>query len=319
MQMPGRTLTAANYRYGFNGQEKDNEISGEGNAYTAEFWEYDSRIGRRWNVDPVVKPWESPYVAFNNNPNIMIDPDGRDGTPYKIKKGNNLSKIAKRAGTTVKELQAINDIKNPNKIKTGDIIQLFNNPSAMETEMFGNPEQDFKDNPLTGYNNPDNGKYAYSVTASTKELGDDFVSNIGKVSTFQNTVIMGGPLLNEVQNLPSVQNLIRKGIENLETKKFQPGEFFKSSYTMSSISETDGRRIYKHVFGDIVTKQLSDNYFFSAENFLGSYGFSMRVTGDGKQIAIAVYDSKSIRSLSDHRGWLEKRLPDIAPTYQRYL
>jgi YD repeat-containing protein len=64
------------YRLGFNGQEKDNEISGNGNSYTATYWEYDTRLGKRWNVDPVVKPWMSPYAAFSNNPLIMVDPEG---------------------------------------------------------------------------------------------------------------------------------------------------------------------------------------------------------------------------------------------------
>ena len=40
------------YRYGFQNQEKDDEIKGEGISYTAEYWEYDSRLGRRWNLDP---------------------------------------------------------------------------------------------------------------------------------------------------------------------------------------------------------------------------------------------------------------------------
>jgi len=36
------------YRYGFNGMEKDDEVNNsEGTSYTAEFWKYDSRIGRR--------------------------------------------------------------------------------------------------------------------------------------------------------------------------------------------------------------------------------------------------------------------------------
>ena len=66
------------YRYGFNGMEKDDEVAGKGNSYTAEFWQYDSRLGRRWNIDPVVKPHRSPYDAFSNNPIIMIDPKGDD-------------------------------------------------------------------------------------------------------------------------------------------------------------------------------------------------------------------------------------------------
>src|SRR5690625_4230033 len=70
------------YRYGFQGQEKDNEVSGKGNSYTAEFWQYSPRIGKRWNIDPVVKPHESPYATFANNPIWFIDPSGADTIGY---------------------------------------------------------------------------------------------------------------------------------------------------------------------------------------------------------------------------------------------
>ncbi|MEI2673633.1 MAG: hypothetical protein V9F05_06260 [Chitinophagaceae bacterium] len=66
------------YRFGFNTQEQDDEVYGNGNLNTAEFWEYDTRLGRRWNVDPVVKEWESPYATFSNNPTYLIDPSGSD-------------------------------------------------------------------------------------------------------------------------------------------------------------------------------------------------------------------------------------------------
>src|SRR5690554_3614816 len=56
------------YRFGFNGQEKVNEISGMGNHNTAEFWEYDTRLGRRWNVDPVDQISVSNYAVNGNNP-----------------------------------------------------------------------------------------------------------------------------------------------------------------------------------------------------------------------------------------------------------
>ena len=49
------------YRYFFNGQEADNEIYGEGNSLSAEFWQYDTRLGRRWNVDPKYTPMLSSY------------------------------------------------------------------------------------------------------------------------------------------------------------------------------------------------------------------------------------------------------------------
>lgn len=78
MVMPVRSYNAGAYRYGFNGQEKSTEIND--NSYTAEFWQYDPRIGRRWNVDPVIKPNESPYATFANSPIWLSDPNGKDTT-----------------------------------------------------------------------------------------------------------------------------------------------------------------------------------------------------------------------------------------------
>jgi RHS repeat-associated protein len=76
--VPNRHGSSSAYRYGFQGQEKDDEIKGEGNVLHATDWKYDSRIGRRWNRDPIVKWHESPYSAFANNPIMNIDPTGRD-------------------------------------------------------------------------------------------------------------------------------------------------------------------------------------------------------------------------------------------------
>ena len=71
----------------FNGQETDDEIAGMGNIMTAEFWEYDTRLGRRWNVDPITKPWESVYAVFSNNPIVYVDPSGLTSEEPKMKKG----------------------------------------------------------------------------------------------------------------------------------------------------------------------------------------------------------------------------------------
>ena len=66
------------YRYFFNGQEADNEVLGEGMSLSAEFWQYDTRLGRRWNVDPVFKEYESPYACFAGNPVWFADYRGVD-------------------------------------------------------------------------------------------------------------------------------------------------------------------------------------------------------------------------------------------------
>jgi hypothetical protein len=41
---------------------------------------YDSRIGRRWERDPIVKTWESPYAVFGNNPILLNDLKGLTAT-----------------------------------------------------------------------------------------------------------------------------------------------------------------------------------------------------------------------------------------------
>jgi hypothetical protein len=64
------------YRFHFNGQEADNEVAGTGNSYTAEFWQYDSRLGRRWNVDPDFMIDFSVYSTFADNPILFRDPRG---------------------------------------------------------------------------------------------------------------------------------------------------------------------------------------------------------------------------------------------------
>jgi hypothetical protein len=65
--------------FGFNGQEKDQEIYNNQSTTTATFWEYDGRIGRRWNLDPKPITEESPYAVNRNNPIINIDPKGDFG------------------------------------------------------------------------------------------------------------------------------------------------------------------------------------------------------------------------------------------------
>jgi hypothetical protein len=88
--MPGRKYLAGNgYRYGFNAQEKSDEISESGNGYTAPYWEYDTRIGKRWNTDPKPVPWESNYAVNGNNPLFYVDPLG----DFKSKFGASLYKF----------------------------------------------------------------------------------------------------------------------------------------------------------------------------------------------------------------------------------
>ena len=74
-------VESCNYRFGFNGMEVDNEVSGNGNSYTTQFRQYDPRLGRWKSLDPLMAkyPGMSLYVAFNNNPIYFVDPLGLEG------------------------------------------------------------------------------------------------------------------------------------------------------------------------------------------------------------------------------------------------
>jgi RHS repeat-associated protein len=76
--MPNRSFSSSSYRYGFNGQEKDDEVKGEGNSLDFGARINDPRIGKWLSVDPWASryPWQSPYVSMDNTPIVKIDPTG---------------------------------------------------------------------------------------------------------------------------------------------------------------------------------------------------------------------------------------------------
>jgi hypothetical protein len=74
MQIEDLSYQTANSRYSFNSQEKDNELNK--NMLSAEFWEYDARSARRWNLDPKPTASISNYSTFQSNPIIYSDMRG---------------------------------------------------------------------------------------------------------------------------------------------------------------------------------------------------------------------------------------------------
>jgi RHS repeat-associated protein len=68
MLQPGRHSNTPSYRYGFQGQEMDDEVKGEGNSINYKYRMHDPRLGRFLSIDPLAPdyPWNSPY-AFSEN------------------------------------------------------------------------------------------------------------------------------------------------------------------------------------------------------------------------------------------------------------
>ena len=57
------------------------------------FWQYNPRLGRRWNIDPLKYPWQSSFVPFDNSPIWKTDFLGLFGSrpeARKYRKNNNI-------------------------------------------------------------------------------------------------------------------------------------------------------------------------------------------------------------------------------------
>jgi RHS repeat-associated protein len=76
--MPGRSFNTDSYRFGFNGQEKDDEVKGSGNSYDFGARMHDPRLGRFLSIDPLSTslPAHSPYSYSINNPIMFVDEEG---------------------------------------------------------------------------------------------------------------------------------------------------------------------------------------------------------------------------------------------------
>ncbi|MDR6764545.1 RHS repeat-associated protein [Flavobacterium sp. 2755] len=89
MLVPGRngTSTPDGYRYGFQGQENDNELKGDGNSLNYTFRMHDPRIGRFFAVDPLEADfsWNSTYAFSANRVIDGVEFEGLEVTPYQQK------------------------------------------------------------------------------------------------------------------------------------------------------------------------------------------------------------------------------------------
>ena len=76
------------YRYGFQNQEKENDVVGEG--FTFKYRIHDARTGRFLSRDPIAKnyPWNSPYAFSENRVIDRIELEGLESTKPGALEGN---------------------------------------------------------------------------------------------------------------------------------------------------------------------------------------------------------------------------------------
>jgi RHS repeat-associated protein len=108
MLVPNRHSGSADYRYGFQNQEKDNEVKGEGNSLNYEFRMHDPRVGRFFAVDPLTKkyPHYTPYSFSGNKVIAFKELEGKEEYDIKslaIRTGKVLLKFENEANIKAKD------------------------------------------------------------------------------------------------------------------------------------------------------------------------------------------------------------------------
>lgn len=171
MQMPGRKyLPSLDYRYGFNKQEYDKEINS--NITTAEFWEYDSRIGRRWNIDPVTKAEISAYSTFGDNPILYNDVKGDDW--YRDKQRNIIWNNSRRKRFTDEQGVRYRNIGSSITIRTTSVIKNPNDLPIPNSQLREDGAGDKLITFITITGQYKNGKFSGFATSYKKEVGASF-------------------------------------------------------------------------------------------------------------------------------------------------
>ena len=106
MLLPGRHSNTDDYRYGFQGQEMDNELKGEGNSVNYKFRMHDPRVGRFFVRDPLASsfPYNSPYAFSENRVIDGVELEGLEVSPYIERAPTNKPVFTEDAGSILKRV-----------------------------------------------------------------------------------------------------------------------------------------------------------------------------------------------------------------------
>ncbi|MFP9100925.1 RHS repeat domain-containing protein, partial [Flavobacterium sp. RHBU_24] len=208
----------------YNGMEKDDDVKGIGNNYTTEFRQYDPRVGRWLSLDPLASTfvWQSPYVAYDDNPININDPYGLGGGDPIIKYAKNIKKdvVTKGAEKVLTDLAAktgLNSLLITSTARTPE-----KQASIMYTQLIeGRPQNYKKPGKLVQqvyYDMKDSHTREEILTAMTAkiyELGPAHVSlHIADPKDFITVDISLGsvPIENKADFISNVEELKKNGV-----------------------------------------------------------------------------------------------------------
>ncbi|PPK92138.1 RHS repeat-associated protein, partial [Nonlabens xylanidelens] len=165
------------YRYGFQGQERDDEVKGEGNSYNYTYRMHDPRLGRFFAVDPLAPkyPHYTPYQFSGNKVIAFVELEGLEEAPTPDKK------------STYENNKRFNDSDRRNILDYGDFEEV---------------DLDYAERKLNGFVDEAR-NYGYNFSADNLE---HFLGNTGEDRNVSKDVILGDV---------NLRNLIRFNLQRI--------------------------------------------------------------------------------------------------------
>ncbi len=328
--MPGRNYSAGSeYRYGFNGKERDKEAAGT-TTYDYGFRIYSPALGKFLSVDPLTQsyPWYTPYQFAGNKPVVAIDLDGLEEfikTNWYDVTGN----IFKTEIT----------INEQGPMQSGAYVKTINNYINSEGQIgFIRGSQDYLSaldfsNKMIGHPNTrnklsfDTEKHDNAVYGNNFDVKNSLFSEFSNGTGSENTVIYGGKMLDEIKSLPSVKSTVKFAYLKLQDQSgnAKAGDVITMKHTMKYSEGFFSIFIPSFFRGGAkdYTGNPENNPLVSTRHFLGSFTLTGSVLDDGQTIMWTLADSKTQESLTDQIGTSVKRedgkkVPN-GSTFQRYI
>ena len=193
MLMPGRTFSSDNYRFGYNGKLKDDEVHGSGAWYDYGMRPFDSRLVRFPNPDPITAkfPMLSPYQYASNNPIMNIDLDGLEGKAANYEtdnKGNltnssaaqdnvgnhNLPPATIKSNTPAEPLLSVNVTVGPQvALQVGNVGGEVNlgSPTALQYNIYDKVNNPKESSEKGGFSSPFSSNPKKQINETTKGFG----------------------------------------------------------------------------------------------------------------------------------------------------
>ena len=279
--MPKRHSAVDSYRYGFQGQEKDDEIKGEGNSINFKYRMHDPRVNRFFAVDPLVYkyPYWSPYVFSGNR---LINSSELEG--QEPDKNPKVPGKSEKLGMTAVANIVYNSVQNTNRING----PLTRNQVILKGE--------YIDNGTTGFLNVKdyNGiSYITDTATSSAETFNMYVDNTQSYMVDESNskdyknyeAYVVGAIMYNFLNGSGPENYVFPD-NGIISSKFKESDIVKAAIT--NYKNTGNGKTAQYSFGvtDLAKDAIRNDSFFSITGLVGSGTITMTPKDDGLHIQI---------------------------------